>query len=122
MIFKSKMFKKMYNRHFCEKSLVSLHQSKKQNRNLTTSCDNKKFLNLMNKTTRMVSDNYELSLVIRNDEITLQNNRYQSATKTKATNSKTTFCKTNSKETQHSAVNTRNLRRTYLKRTLQKIN
>ena len=37
----------------------------------------------------MVSDNYELSLVIKNDEITLPNNRYQSATKTKAINSKT---------------------------------
>ena len=37
----------------------------------------------------MVSHNYELSLVIKDDEVTLPKNRCQSATKTKTTNSKT---------------------------------
>lgn len=44
-----KMFKKMYNQDFCEKRLVSLNESKKQDWDETTSYGNKKLLNLIDK-------------------------------------------------------------------------
>ena len=71
------MFKKMYNQDFCEDKLVTLGQSVKQSCDSIISWEDKKFLNLMSRTTRMVSGHYELPVPFKNDDTTLPNNRYQ---------------------------------------------
>ena len=48
------MFKKMYNLDFCEDRLVTLDQSIKQSGDSIISWEGKTFLNLMNRTMRMV--------------------------------------------------------------------
>ena len=67
----------MYNQNFCEDKLVTLDQSVKQSCDSIISWENKKFLNLMNRTTIMVSGHYELPLPFKNNDTTLLNNRYQ---------------------------------------------
>ena len=71
------MFKKMCNQDFCEDKLVTLDQSSKRSRDSIIHWEGKKFLNLMNRTTRMVSGHYELPLPFKNDDTTLLNNTYQ---------------------------------------------
>ena len=71
------MFKKMYNQDFCEDKLVTLGQSVKQSCDSVISWEDKRFLNLMNRATRMVSGHYELPLPFKNDDTILPNNRYQ---------------------------------------------
>ena len=67
----------MYNQDFCEDKLVTLDQSTKQSCDSVISWEDMKFLNLTNRTRRMVSGHYELPLPFKNDETTLPNNRYQ---------------------------------------------
>ena len=45
----------MYHQDFCEDKLVTLEQSIKQRGDSIISWEGKKFLNIMNRTTRMVS-------------------------------------------------------------------
>ena len=56
------MFKKMYNQDYCEDKLVTLDQSVKQSCDSIISWEDKKCLNLMNGTTKIVSSQYELPL------------------------------------------------------------
>ena len=90
------MFKKMYNQDFCEDKLVTLGQSVKQSCDSIISWEDKRFLNLMNRTTRMVSGHYELPLPFKNDDTTLPNNRYQALQRLKHLKNKfqrnLTFC------------------------------
>ena len=70
------MFKKIYNQDFCEDKFVTLNQNIKQSSDSIISWEDKKFLNLMNRT-RMVSSHNELLLPFKNDDTKLPNNRYQ---------------------------------------------
>ena len=65
------MFEKMYNQDFCEGKLVTLNQSVKQSCDSIIYWKDKKFLTLMNRTTRMVSGHYELPLPFKNNDTTL---------------------------------------------------
>ena len=71
------MFKKKYNQDFCEDKLVTFGQSVKQSCDSIISWEDKKFLNLMNRTTRMFSSHYELPLPFKSNDTILPNNRYQ---------------------------------------------
>ena len=90
------MFKKMYNQDFCEDKLVTLGQSVKQSCDSIISWEDKRFLNLMNRATRMVFGHYELPLPFKNDDTTLPNNRYQALQRLKHLKNKfqrnLTFC------------------------------
>ena len=90
------MFKKMYNQDFCEDKLVTLDQSVEQSCDSIMSWDDKKFLNLMKRTIRMVSRHFELPLPFKNDDATLPNNRYQALQRLRHLKNKfqrnSTFC------------------------------
>ena len=70
------LHKKMYNLGFCDDNLLTLNQVLNQNCDASVSWEDKKYLNLMNKT-RMVSDHYECPLPFKNDDTTLPKNRCQ---------------------------------------------
>ena len=90
------IFKKMYNQDFCEDKLVTLDQSIKQSGDSIIFWENRKFLKLMNRITRMFVGNYELLLPFKHDDTTLPNVRYQALQKLKHLNNKfqrnLTFC------------------------------
>ena len=90
------MFKKIYNQDFCEDKLATLGQSVKQSCDLIIFWEDKKFLNLINRTTRMVSGHYELPLPFKNDDTTLPNSRHKTLQRLKHFNNKfqrnLTFC------------------------------
>ena len=91
------MFTKMCNKDFCEDNLVVPDQSIKQSCGSIFSWEDKKFTNLTNKTTRMVSGHYELPLPFKNDDTTLPSNRYQALHRVKHLKNKfqrnLTFCR-----------------------------
>ena len=86
----------MYNQNFCEDKLVTLDQSVKQSCDSIISWENEKFLNLINRTTIMVSGHCELPLPFKNNDTTLLNNRYQALQRLKHLKNKfqrnPTFC------------------------------
>lgn len=77
------LHKKMYNLDFCDDKLLTLNQVMNQNCDASVSWENKKYLNLMNKT-RMVSDHYEFPLPFKNDDTTLPKKQMSSAKKIEA--------------------------------------
>ena len=90
------MFKKIYIQDFCEDKLAALGQSVKQSCDSIIFWEDKKFLSLINRTTRMVSGHYELPLPFKNDDTTLPNSRYKTLQRLKHLKNKfqrnLTFC------------------------------
>ena len=76
--------------------MATLDQNVKQSCDSSISWEDKKFLNLMKRTTRIVSGHYELPLPFKNDDATLPNNRYQALQRLKHLKNKfqrnPTFC------------------------------
>ena len=64
-------------KQFGKSSVATLDQNVKQSCDSIISWEDKKFLNLMKRTTRIVSGHYELPLPFKDDDATLPNNRYQ---------------------------------------------